>query len=84
MALIEKGADASLFYGNKKSQPNYLLKFALLAIGIGLGSFLGYVLNIYAGMEAGPAYTSMIFIFGGIGLLLSYLIESKKQSKDSE
>jgi len=84
MALIEKGADASLFYGEKKGQTNYILKFALLAIGIGLGSFVGYVLNVFAGMDEGPAYTSMIFIFGGIGLLAAYLIEMKKLSKDSE
>jgi len=87
LALIEKGADASLFTagkepsqaGNTLNRIFNVLKIGLFLIGIGLGIVAGYLISM-AGMEEGAAYPSMIFLFGGLGLIVYYLISRK--SKD--
>ncbi len=83
MALIEKGADASLFNTGKegKSSVNwgkFALKTGMLLMGIGLGIIAGAILEsaaVFPSEEAG--YFSMIFIFGGLALVLYYLIDRK-------
>ncbi len=78
MAMIERGVDPSIF---KTSMPNtqfLSLKLGLLCIGVALGVFFGNILHSYAGMEEGPAFVSMIFLFGGIGLVVGYAIQSKR------
>ena len=79
MALIEKGENP---YQVKQSNTSVPLRFALLFIGFGLGLLIGYFLDMAFGMEE-VAYFSMIFIFGGGGLGLAYLIEEKK-AKEQE
>ena len=54
------------------------LKFGLLGIGIAIGSMLGFLLDENRIMDEEIAYTSMVFLFGGLGLLSSYLILRKK------
>ncbi len=54
------------------------LKYGLLAIGIATGSLLGNILYETNLMEEEIAYTSMVFLFGGLGLVSSYLILRKK------
>lgn len=79
VALIEKGGDAKMFQTN--SNKNLPLRFSLLFIGAGFGLFMGSILS---GMfrEDDVAYFSMIFVFGGLGLLASYLIEKKSEKKE--
>ncbi len=81
MALIEKGADASLFATKKKSFSNITLKFGMLATGVGLGILIGALLVEYTRLIEPVAYFSMIFIFGGTGLIINALIE-RKENKD--
>ncbi len=83
IALIEKGADASLFNTGKDAQTAGLnkltLKIGLLLVGIGLGIVAGAIfasMNVFPEEEAG--YFSMIFIFGGLSLVLFYLFDRKK------
>ena len=76
MALIEKGADANLFR-SKRSAANSL-KYGMVAVGVGLGIFVGYILEVYAGMEAPIPYFAMIALFGGSGLILFYLNRKKE------
>ena len=78
MAIIEKGLDPALF--NKESSSAPTLRWALLLIGSGLGLFIGYFLN-YSWNTREVGYFSMVFIFGGIGLGLAYLIEEKKTKR---
>ena len=75
LALIEKGADASFFgmASNGKSGKYWTMRTGLFFIGIGLGVLMGNVLE-NAGLLAPVAYISMIFIFGGLGLLLFHVI----------
>lgn len=78
LALIEKGADATLF----KSGPSkglsgiIVINIALLAIGIGVGVLLASLLEM-SGMDEEVAYPSMIFICGGAGLLAGFFASRK-------
>jgi len=74
VALIEKGADASIFESSK--QPSSL-KWGLLLVGIGTGILLGKILAVYTTLQEEPAFFSMICLFGGIGLIIYHLIANK-------
>lgn len=80
MSMLDKGADPSLFRSKMPSTQFLTLKAGLLFMGVALGVLFGNLLYMNAGMEEGPAYVSMIFLFGGIGLVVGYLIQSKKES----
>jgi ABC-type cobalamin transport system permease subunit len=82
LALIEKGADASLFNTGKVRNQfgwgKFSLKSGMLLIGIGLGIIAGAIFEsarVFPDAVAG--YFSMIFIFGGLALVLFYLIERR-------
>lgn len=79
MSLIEKGADASIFATKPETSPS--LKWGIFLVGLGVGLLLGYLLEALTGMRAEVAYFSMIFLFGGIGLMIYYFIE-KNQSQE--
>jgi hypothetical protein len=84
MALIDKGADASLFNTGKEGQVSlfnwnkFTLKIGMLFMGIGFGIIAGAILDSMEVMPDGPDYVSMIFLFGGLSLVLFYLIDRKK------
>jgi hypothetical protein len=84
MALIDKGADASLFNTGKEGQKSLFnwntvtLKFGMLLMGIGIGIIAGSILHSMEVMESGADYTSMVFLFGGLSLVLFYLVDRKK------
>ena len=82
MALIEKGADASLFATKKKNLTNITLKFGMLATGVGLGILMGALLVEYTRLIEPVAYFSMIFIFGGTGLIINALLEKNQTTND--
>ncbi len=80
MAMIERGMDPRRY--KPQSAPYQNLKWGLLLIGAGLGLFLASILDrtVFADtMSDNEAiYFSLIAIFGGIGLFLSYRIEKKE------
>lgn len=78
MAIIDKGMDPAIFKKESSTAPT--LRTSLLLIGAGVGLLLGYFLDRAFDMEE-VAYFAMIFIFGGAGLGLAYLIEEKKMKK---
>jgi ABC-type Fe3+-siderophore transport system permease subunit len=82
MALIEKGADASMFFG-RQGFNFYALKFGLLLIGIAVGLILGAILTAITLLNNEAAYFSMIFLFGGIGLVISHYLEKKERKEQS-
>jgi hypothetical protein len=81
MAMIEKGVSKDLLFGTKpEHQVSGTLRASLLLIGVGLGFLMGYFLNeMFYMREVG--YFSMLFIFGGLGLGLAYIIEEKKYNR---
>ena len=84
MAMIERGIDPGLRKATPK--PFISLKFGLLMVGLGLGLLVALftVRGVFgpdiSNAEEGQAvavYFGSIFIFGGLGLITSYVIEKK-------
>jgi hypothetical protein len=81
LALIEKGASPDLFKEKPAENSGYAtFKSGLFLFGIALGIIAGYFLTD-AGMDETAAYFSMIFFFGGIGLVVSFLLQEKLKEK---
>ena len=82
MALIEKGADASIFVKGKRENASpvwkiFILNFALLLIGIGLAIFIAPVLVYSFGVDEGVAFPGTIFLMAGVGLLTGFFVTKK-------
>ena len=86
MAMIERGIDPGLRVRKSTPRPFISLKFGLLMVGLGLGLLValftvrGIFGNQMTDAEEGQAvavYFGSIFIFGGLGLISSYVIEKK-------
>ncbi|WP_112572753.1 DUF6249 domain-containing protein [Mucilaginibacter kameinonensis] len=85
LAMIERNMDPRSY--KPQSAPYQNLKWGLLLIGSGIGLFLAYVLNrgIFNSFDDDVffLYVSLIAVFGGAGLFLSYRIE-KREVLDKE
>jgi hypothetical protein len=83
LALIEKGADASLFNTGKDGSKSlfnwnrFTLKIGIFFMGIALGIIAGAILSYNGVLYEGASYPSMIFFFGGLSLVIYYLIDRK-------
>jgi hypothetical protein len=83
MALIEKGADASLFNTGKEARKStfsfgkFTLKVGMFFMGIAVGIIAGSILSSMNLMQEETSYLSMIFFFGGLSLVLFYLFDRK-------
>lgn len=82
LALIEKGADASLFATKSNHKTNFTLKFGMLAVGIGVGILVASILDNYTVLDEEVAYPSMIFLFGGLFLVANAMIEKKDRVEE--
>ncbi|MFW6275763.1 MAG: DUF6249 domain-containing protein [bacterium] len=78
LALIDKGADASIFKSN--SSRYALLKWGIFLIGAAVGVISGYALS--RTMNEVVAFFTMIFLFGGIGLIVAHFVTEKLAKKD--
>ena len=79
LALIEKGADASIFTSKtpKTTPPIWkilILNLALILIGIGLGIFTGSMLHYSFGLPLEIAMPGTIFSLSGAGLLTGFYL----------
>ncbi len=85
MAMLEKGVDPAIFQ-QPISKPKYsgaaALKYGLLFIGVAIGIFLGAVLDEMTTLNDEASYFSMLFLFGGMGLVVAHYLE-KKEVKDA-
>lgn len=74
LALIEKGADASIFMRDRSNaSPIWkilILNLALLLMGIGLGVFIASLLDNYTTLDA--VYPAVIFFMAGVGLFIGF------------
>ena len=81
LALIEKGADASIFMRgrNQKAAPIWkvlILNLALLLMGIGVGTFIALLLDEYTTLGEG-IYPATIFLTAGAGLFVGFNLTKK-------
>lgn len=85
LALIEKGANASIFYGkDRKVTPIWkviVINLALLLMGIGAGILISEII-VQAGIEESVARPGTIFLMAGVGLFLGFVL-TKKLNKDA-
>ena len=85
MALIEKGADASLFNTGKEGQKGsinwgkFTLKIGMLSMGIALGIIVAAIMSNAGILDEDANYPAMIFFFGGLSLVLFYVIDRKSK-----
>lgn len=87
LAMIQNGLDPKL--SKSAPQPYKNLKWALLLIGAGSGLFLAMFLESlvltgesFKRLDKDLIYISMIGIFGGLGLLVSFFAEKKELDKN--
>ena len=91
MALIERGINPRR-QGPVAPRPFGSLKFGLLILGAGVGVLLAFFLDVNLtnssksvensrSIAIEGAYFSLIAIGGGLGLVISYLIEKKSYDK---
>ncbi|PKP29932.1 MAG: hypothetical protein CVT99_15340 [Bacteroidetes bacterium HGW-Bacteroidetes-16] len=81
MALLEKGVDATQFINPVKDQSFMALKFGLLFIGLAIGIILGGLMKHLTVMGEEESYFSMIFLFGGIGLVVNHYMEKSERAE---
>lgn len=77
LALIEKGADASIFMTNpsKNIAPFwkvFVLNLSVLLMGIGLGVFLALLIDTYTDLDEDAIYPALIFFMAGVGLFVGF------------
>jgi len=85
MAMIEKGVD--LDTGKEKEVPFRTLRNGLVMVGVGVGLFLGYLLDMRmpgygldGDMGDSPLpYFMMVLLCGGLALITHHLIVRRKQ-----
>jgi len=87
LALIEKGADASIFVRGKrdKAAPVWkiiILNLALLLMGIGAAIFVASILHYSLGVDEEVAYPGSIFLIAGVGLFVGFTMTKKLDKED--
>ncbi len=83
LALIEKGMDPSLAdIKNSFDRPSHgALMWGLLLVGVASGAFMGVQMAPTYGGAGGIVIHVMGMLFGGIGLLLYYLVRRMADRK---
>lgn len=86
LALIEKGADASIFVKGRRegAAPFWkiiILNISLLLIGIGLAIFVASILVYNLGMNDEVAYPGTIFTLAGVGLLVGFTMTKRLEKE---
>lgn len=78
LALIEKGADASIFMKSRQGSNSFykvfLLNLSLLLMGVGVGVLMALLLTTYTSLNKDAIYTAMIFLMSGASLFLGFKI----------
>ena len=80
MNLIKSGGNASSF----ETKGNMLgsLKWGMIFIGIGLGIIVGKIISSSTVMEEEAAFFSMICLFGGLALMIYYIVANRFKERE--
>ncbi|MFP2995617.1 DUF6249 domain-containing protein [Spongiivirga sp. MCCC 1A20706] len=89
MALIESGIDVEYFRLKTRRQSIMLLSFGLILIGFAIGILTGFFFEKYLLENHNPkeyhnypqAYISMVTLFMGLGMLISYFVNRNLKKK---
>ena len=87
MALIEKGADASIFVQKRTNGAShfwkiFILNLALLLMGVGLAIFLGLFLTNVFQVRPNVAFPGCIFFMAGAALMIGFFLTKKMDKED--
>lgn len=87
MALIEKGADASIFIKGKRERTGpvwkvLILNLALLLMGVGAGIMIGGILGSNLNVDWDIAMPGSIFFMAGTGLLIGFFLTKKLDKEE--
>ena len=77
LALIEKGADASIFVKGKREHTApiwkvLILNLSLVAMGVGLALFIATLIDNLTDVGGDSMYASIIFFMAGVGLFIGF------------
>ena len=84
LSMIEKGFDPTLFQtkkGTSSGNGNTTMRIGIFLIGIALGILTGNILAETTSLMEEVAYFSMVFLFGGVSLVIYYVTIEKKLPK---
>jgi hypothetical protein len=78
MALIEKGADPTLFKRQQMKFSQYnTFKYGLLLVGIAVGIIIAAIMDEINLIDQVAGYFSSILFFGGLALITAYLLRNR-------
>ena len=80
LALVEKGADASIFKIDPVRKRLDLVKWGIFMIALAIGVVTGFALSNV--INEVVAFFTMILLFGGLGLIVSYFVVNKLAKKE--
>lgn len=84
MAMIAKGiAPPERSSKSFNVNPSHSLRWGFVLIGFGIGLLMGSLLESLVKIDDDTAHFSMIFVFGGLGLLASYFYQMSLDKKNS-
>lgn len=85
LALIEKGADASIFMSKRQDTAPvwkvFILNLAVLLMGIGAGILLALMIQNILGITEDALYPGVIFLTAGTGLLVGFKMTRDLENK---
>ncbi|MCX8472793.1 MAG: hypothetical protein ORN85_04005 [Sediminibacterium sp.] len=84
LAMIEKGMDPQVAPPRKRSFAQFFYYIACLAIGVGLGVYLGLWIKYGCKLQDEAVFAASIFALGGLGLLCGIITYRKYFEKNNE
>ena len=82
MAMIAKGITPPQ-KASFNVNPSHSLRWGFVLVGFGIGLLMGSLLESLTNIDGEIAHFSMIFIFGGLGLLASYFYQMSLDKKNN-
>ena len=83
MAMIAKGITPPQKF-SVNINPSHSLRWGFVLVGFGIGLLMGSLIESTTQIDGDVAHFSMIFIFGGLGLLGSYFYQMSLDKKNKE